>query len=335
MVGNFVAQVDVDCLLLYSQQLIYTWNREGLAVMASLSVYIRETRPQFLLLTPACFLVGVSTAVLSGGGPGINIGQLLIVLVGAVAAHAAVNVLNDYFDYKSGLDLNTQRTPFSGGSGILPAGAMSPASALMLGLGALAATVAVGIYVMITKGPGILWAGLPGLILVAFYTQIITKRPWLCLLAPGLGFGPCMVLGTHFALVGSYSWTAIVASLVPGLLVSNLLLLNQFPDVEADRLVCRHHVPILFGRKKSAVIYAGIALGTYAWLVLAVLLHLLPWPALIALLPLPLVLSTSRGVRKHADNLPQLIPLLGQNVMFTLATPVLLALGLLASRMWL
>lgn len=307
----------------------------GLVVMASLSIYIRETRPQFLLLTPACFSVGVGTAALGGGVTQTSIGQLLLVLVGAVAAHAAVNVLNDYFDYKSGLDLNTQRTPFSGGSGILPAGAMSPGGALVLGLGALTVTAAVGIYVMFTKGPGILWAGLPGVILVAFYTQVITKRPWLCLLAPGLGFGPCMVLGTHFALVGSYSGTAVAASLIPGLLVSNLLLLNQFPDVEADRLVCRHHVPILFGRKKSAAVYTGIALCSYAWLVLAVLFRLLPWPALIALLPLPLVLSTARGVRQYADDLPNLVPFLGQNVMFTLATPILLALGLLASRLWL
>ncbi len=44
----------------------------------------------------------------------------LLALLGLLLAHVSVNVLNDYFDYRSGVDLKTQRTPFSGGSGILP-----------------------------------------------------------------------------------------------------------------------------------------------------------------------------------------------------------------------
>ena len=76
--------------------------------------------------------------------------------------------------------------------------------------------------------------GLAGLLLVFGYTIWFTRDPYLCLIAPGLGFGPFMVMGTHFVLTGNYAWTAFIASLIPFFLVSNLLLLNQFPDV--DRL---------------------------------------------------------------------------------------------------
>ena len=98
-------------------------------------------------------------------------------------------------------------------------------------------------YFVFTVGILLLPLGLLGIALIVFYTQWITKRPIICLVAPGLAFGPLMVLGTHFVLTGSYSWTAFAASLVPGFLVSDLLLLNQFPDVEADKTVGRKYLP--------------------------------------------------------------------------------------------
>ncbi|MBC7347843.1 MAG: hypothetical protein H5U00_10425 [Clostridia bacterium] len=64
--------------------------------MARGVTYLLLTRPQFLLLTPACFVVGVATALLRSGPAALNSLHLLLALVGAVAAHIAVNVLNDY-----------------------------------------------------------------------------------------------------------------------------------------------------------------------------------------------------------------------------------------------
>ncbi len=294
-----------------------------------IAVYFRETRPQFLLLTPVCLLVGASAAFWQAGT--INAVYLAIAFLGALAAHVAVNVLNDYFDFQSGLDLHTIPTPFSGGSGILPAKQMSPPAALRFGLASLAATIMVGIYFFLVRGGGILLVGLPGLLLVVLYTQHITRFPLLCLLAPGLGFGPCMVLGTYYVLQGFYDWTAVAASLIPGFLVSNLLLLNQFPDLEADRRAGRRHLPIALGKTRSARVYSLLALTTYLWLILATSGGFLPYPTLLALLPLPLVFKTIRGVQKHAEERASLIPLLGQNVLFTLATPFLLAVGFLLS----
>lgn len=297
--------------------------------MEKFLLYFRESRPQYLLLALICALVGAAAAYWKAGQ--INITHLIIIIIGAVASHTAVNVLNDYFDFKSGLDLNTKVTPFSGGSGILPAGQMSAKSALYYGLAALAVTVAIGIYFVIVSGWGMLLVGLPGILMVWLYTEHITRSPLLCLLAPGLGFGPCMVLGAYFALQGSYDWTAAVASAVPGFLVSNLLLLNQFPDTEADREAGRLHFPILIGKNKSAVIYSVFAIATYLWIILSVSLHLMPVLSILALLPIPLALKTIKGVYKNSEQNESLIPFLGQNVVFTLATPLLLAIGLFFS----
>jgi 1,4-dihydroxy-2-naphthoate octaprenyltransferase len=295
-------------------------------------IYFRETRPQFLLLTPACFSIGVGTAAWVNGGLGtLPWGYVIIAFVGALCAHIATNVLNDYFDYTSGLDLKTQPTPFSGGSGILPRGLMSSQNALILGLAALGLTVAVGIFFWAVRGWGILPLGIVGILLVVFYSPWVTKHPVLCLIAPGLGFGPLMVMGTHFVLIGGYDGVALLASLVPGFLVSNLLLLNQFPDVEADASVNRRHIPIIFGRGPSAWLYAALAVGAYLVVALAWVLGYFPAGTLITLITLPLALMTVKGVIQKADQVDQLIPYLGKNVIYTLATPLLLGIGFMIS----
>jgi len=159
------------------------------------------------------------------------------------------------------------------------------------------------------------------------YTAWLVYHPLLCLLAPGLGFGPLMVMGVHFALTGQYSWTAAVASLVPFFLVNNLLLLNQFPDVDADRSVGRRHFPVLIGRKRSALIYVVFLAGAYVAIALGAVLHILPPFSLLALLTIFLSGSVAASVRRNAENIPALVPALGKNVLISLATPALFALG--------
>ena len=291
-------------------------------------IYFRETRPQFLLLTPMCVCVGVGTAAWVKGGMGnLPWGFVILAFIGALCAHIATNVLNDYFDYTSGLDLKTKPTPFSGGSGILPKGLMTPKNALIFGLGALGITAAIGICFWAVWGWGILPLGLLGIITIVAYSPWITKQPYLCLIAPGLGFGPFMVMGTHFVLTGRYDGVSLLASLVSGFLVSNLLLLNQFPDVEADAAVKRRHIPIIMGRAASARLYAVLALAAYLVIIMACIIGDAPATALIALIPLPLALHTIQGVIQNADRIDQLVPYLGKNVMYTLATPLLLGIG--------
>jgi 1,4-dihydroxy-2-naphthoate octaprenyltransferase len=121
----------------------------------------------------------------------------VLTFFGALFAHISVNVLNDYFDYKSGIDLRTHRTPFSGGSGILPTGMLRPRNVLLLGLGSLAVTSIIGIYFIYTKMWVILPVGLLGVLLVLIYTPYLTRLPGVTeLVGPGLGFG-LMALGTY------------------------------------------------------------------------------------------------------------------------------------------
>jgi 1,4-dihydroxy-2-naphthoate octaprenyltransferase len=160
------------------------------------------------------------------------------------------------------------------------------------------------------------------------YTIWLARDPFLCLLAPGLGFGVLTVKGTHFALTGTYSGAAFVASLVPTFLVSDLLLLNQFPDVEADRSIGRRHFPITIGRHSSAILYGILLLMAYLAIVTGAALGLLPPFSLIALVTIFVAWKAYRGAYANAENVPGLVPSMALNFVVNLAAPLLLAAGL-------
>lgn len=294
---------------------------------ANLKIITGPMRLPFLVLAPACVFLGLGSAVWRTGS--YNPLHSMLALVGAIAAHISVNALNEYFDFKSGLDMKTTRTPFSGGSGTLPAHPEKFRVALHIGVATLVITALIGIYFLSVWGWGLLPVGLTGLVVIVSYTIWLTRSPVLCLVAPGLGFGILMVMGTHFSLTGSYSWAAFFTSLVPFFLVSNLLLLNQFPDVEADASIGRRHYPIVLRRKGSALIYITFLLMTYLAIIAGVAAAVLPPFTLLGLLTLVIAVPTALNVLRNAEDLTRLIPAMGMNVILNLLTPVLVGIGLL------
>jgi 1,4-dihydroxy-2-naphthoate octaprenyltransferase len=290
------------------------------------NVVTGPTKPNFLTLTPACVLLGVATACRSGASP--DPVYIALILTGALLTHVSVNALNEYEDFKSGLDLITEPTPFSGGTKTLPENPEKAHVALIVGLGSLFSVIGIGVYLLWARGPWLLPIGILGVVIAYTYTSFITRHPLLCLVAPGRGFGPLMVMGTDYVLSGRYSWTAFTASLVPFFLVNNLLLLNQFPDVDADRKVGRDHLPIRIGRRSSAFVYNVFLCLAYAVIPAGYLLGALPAGCLAGLLPFALAVPVMRGVVRHADDIPALLPFMTKNVILNISTPALMALGL-------
>lgn len=290
---------------------------------------LAASRPPFLVLAPATVLLGAAVAIHGGARP--DAAPLIATVVGALAAHVAVNTLNEYQDFHSGLDALTERTPFSGGSGALPA---RPAAARAVGIAALAAiavTILAGLYLVWLRGPALLAIGLAGVAIIVSYTRWLNRHPWLCLLAPGIAFGPLMVLGSDLALGGAPDGAALAAALIGLCLASNLLLLNQYPDMAADRQVGRRTFPIAYGMAGANLAYA-VLLGTaFALLAGAVLLGLFPALALVAGLPLAAGLAALAIARRHGDDIPRLLPGLGLNVAAAVLTPLVLGVTLLVA----
>ena len=302
--------------------------------MSKARVYFLETRPQFLLLSVVLIILGTAMAWNEGF---FSWYRTVLALVGLVALHISVNVLNDYFDYRSGIDLATQRTPFSGGSGILPGGMLPPRSVLIFGLAAFAVAVPIGAYFLLVSGWWLLPLLAAGAVSVLIYTQYLTRvGGGVGEAAAGLGLGTLPALGAYFCQTGFYTWHAVIASIPSGILVCNLLFLNEFPDAAADLKGKRRTLPIVMGKRAASRLYAALTVLVYAWIVGGVVARLLGLPglpllSLVALLTLPLAVKAIAGAFGY-EQPARLLPALASNVMVILLTQLLLGLGFVGDR---
>lgn len=287
-----------------------------------LKIWFLETRPQFLLLPVVLVLLGTAMAWYYGS---FHLGHAFLAFLGLLLAHISVNVLNDYFDYTSGVDLKTQRTPFSGGSGILPAGLMKPRQALWFGITCFLLTIPIGIYFVIVKGWMLLPLLIVGAICILLYTPLILKQHW-PEWSPGLGLGTLPVLGAYFVQTGHYSIPAIIAAIPSGILVHNLLFINEFPDVEADKTVNKKTLTITIGKRKSSILYFVLTILMYIWIIGAVIAGQMPPFTLIALLTVPFAVKAIKGALKY-DDMSKLMPGLANNILVVLVTQLLLGIG--------
>ena len=286
-------------------------------------------RTPFLLLSVVLAFLGASIAWYESKELGTTfvLGYAFLAGFGLLLAHISVNVLNEYFDYRSGVDLKTRRTPFSGGSGALPSGLVTPRQALWLGVGTLIAAAPIGIYFVLKIETG--WQLWPLIIVAAaiivIYTPFILKMGW-PEWAPGLGMGALPILGAYFVHTGDYAITAIIASIPSGILVHNLLLLNEFPDVEADATANRRTLPIVIGRKKAAIFCSVMTGMVYLWIIGWVTVGQMPLFSLLGLATLPLAIKAINGSFKYQD-MNKLVPAMGNNVFVVLLTQLFIGIG--------
>ena len=287
------------------------------------------TRPNFLTLSVVCIALAATVALEHRGQ--LVVLDLLLVTLLALSAHVSVNAFNEYFDYKSGLDLTTQRTPFSGGSGTLVSAPYLVGAALRLAGTTLLITILLGLWLVWTHSIQLLWLGVLGVLLIYSYTEYLNRLPWVCLVAPGIGFGLCITLGASWVLAGTLTATSWLVGIVMTLLVSNLLLLNQFPDIAADRANGRRHLPIVWGELRSGRLFALLYALAYSAIGLAVLFGgVTPW-VLLSVLSLGLCVPLVQGVLRAPHRVTQNPHLLTLNVAVIHIVPLLMAAGLLLS----
>lgn len=288
----------------------------------SLGAYMGVARAPFLLLP---FMLVAAGAAAQGWAGGFHLGRTLLALLGLVATHIAVNALNEASDYDTGIDLETMKTPFSGGSGTLPEGLLDAGRARVLGYGALLVAAFCAAWLFAQIGRPLVPLVLAGLVLVLGYTPWFT-RLGIGELAAGLGLGYLPVIGTAVVQTGDAA-TAAVAAAVPAFFMTfNLLLLNEFPDEIADRSGGRRNLVLMFGRRGAAKIFVTAAALTVLAVVGFVVAGIIPVWCLLAVLPAWYL----RDAIKWAVTDPsRAVPIgaLAGNVFWNLGTNLMLAIG--------
>ncbi len=289
----------------------------------SLKAWFILPRFQFLPLTVIMVSLGTAIAAYEGY---FHFGHFLLAMVGSLLVHITVNVINDYHDYIDGIDLNTRRTPFSGGSGVLPLDLLKPRQAFWFGTICLLIAMVIGFYFVMVKG----WLLFPLLLLAGFcaYFYNVSLSKWhMGEIFAGLCFGPLLVMGSYYVQTGRYSWETLVASLAPGILTSNLLFLNEFPDWEADRRGGRRHFVISLGKRDASYLFVALLTASYLCIIIGVLSKMMPVLTLIGLGTIGFGWKAARGALKYYGDTEKLVPVLGVNVITILGTQALLAVG--------
>jgi 1,4-dihydroxy-2-naphthoate octaprenyltransferase len=296
--------------------------------MPKLSAFAGVARAPFLLL-PVTLIASGAAAAFYGGV--FSWSSTLLALVGLVALHMAVNAFNEWSDLRTGIDLATERTPFSGGSGTLPAGGMTLRAALIFAIACSVVGLAVGLYFLGRVGVVMLPIMVAGALCVLIYTDVLA-RLGVGEIAAGLGLGWLPVVGAALVNSGEIGRAAVAAGIPAGLMTFNLLLLNEFPDEAADRAGGRKNLVLLFGRRPAAGMWAAAAVATPLSIVVAVAISVLPPLALAACLPSLLLAAPMRWAISDPMQ-PVPIPAMGANVTWNLVTNTVLAIALVVAAL--
>lgn len=295
--------------------------------MARIEAYLSVARAPFLLLPLTLIAVGSMVARLEAP---LSWGHALLAGIGLIALHMAVNIFNEISDMNSGIDLETHRTPFSGGSGTLPEGRMSQSAAKIFAIVCSLLGLGVGLYFLRFVGTPMLILMICGAILVLGYTNILA-RIGIGEIGAGLGLGGLPVIGAALVQTGSISRSVLAASIPATLMTFNLLLMNEFPDEEADRRGGRKNIILLSGRRAAARIYLLAAVLTPLSILGAVILHFLPPVTLLAMAPTLILIPHLIALLRDPN---QALPLasMAANVRWNLATNIFLALALFVEK---
>lgn len=254
------------------------------ALPSPLLRYFLATRPAFLGVTFFACLIGLASAHHAG----VSLAPLTAAatLVFALVAHAGVNVLNDYYDALNGTDaINTERVfPYTGGSRFIQNGVLTPRETGLFGAALFGSVVAAGLWLAFRSESGLLAIGAAGLFIGWAYSA-----PPLRLNSRGAG-EVCVAAGFVLIATGAdyvqragFSLFPIIAAVPYALLVTNILYINQFPDLKADAASGKRHWVVRLGARRARWGYVAIASAAYGGLALAVLAHALPALALAGL----------------------------------------------------
>jgi 1,4-dihydroxy-2-naphthoate octaprenyltransferase len=290
---------------------------------------LRATRLPFLTATIVPVVLGISIAAAHGA---FDLLAAVLTVVGASFVQLGLNVANDVFDTMQGADdANVTPTRYSGGSRVIQYGLVSFRRMAATAAVFYVAAAAVGLVLLALRGSFALLAiGLLGVVVSLAYTAPPLKLVYRGLgeIAVAVGFGPLMLLGAYVVQTGGVlSWEPVVASIPIALLVALILYVNEIPDRRGDERAGKRTLPVRFGQDAVILGYDLTVAAAYAALVIGVALGVLPIPALLALLTIPLAQRVHAGLRPNYDNPYGLMAVMAVNIQVHLFAGILLLVG--------
>jgi len=258
----------------------------------------------------------------------------ILTFIGVLCLHASANTFNNYFDYKSGIDIVTIPTPFSGGSKVLAKKELRPESALKLASGLLAIGSAIGIYLSFMYGWVIMTLLLISALSIYFYSTKLAS--WgIGELIVGSNFGPLLSMGVYYVQARIMNLEPVLMGTVLGILTAGVLYINEFPDYDADKSKGRYHIIVRLGKERAAKGFKVLMFSAYVLIVLGVITQITPFITLIGLATFPLAIKASKILDRNYNSTMALIPGMASTIMCTLLTGIILVTAYLIDGLFL
>jgi 1,4-dihydroxy-2-naphthoate polyprenyltransferase len=288
------------------------------------SAWMQAVRIRFLLSSIIAVASGLSIAYWKYKE--IDLFYASMTFAGVICLHASIDLLNDYWDYKKGIDTITRRTKFSGGTGVLPQNLLKPKDVYYAGVILLLIGTLIGAYFALVRGIIILAFVGFAVLAVYFYTTNIVNL--------GLGEtfvaikGTLIVVGSYYIQTSSIGISSVYAGIIIGILSATVLFVNSFPDYEADRIGGRKTLVILLGKQRAARIFPGIVLCTYSLIIAGALLGYLKIYSLASMVSLPFAIAAMRGIN-NPGQVSKLVRVMGSTVTYSRLTGIVLTTSFL------
>lgn len=228
-----------------------------------------------------------------------SLGRMLLALVGAMAIQAGTNLINDYYDFRSGADSEQSLGP----SMVIQRGLLSAEQVWRGGIAAFAIGAMMGLVLVYLCGWPILAIGIPSVAAGYFYTASPVSLAYLALgeLTVFIFMGPAIVMGAYFVMALNFSWSALWASIPLGFLVAGILHANNIRDIESDTRHGKRTLATILGRAGANYELITLDVAAYAATIIAVILHALPWIALAVFITIPRVLDQIRIMTRENE----------------------------------
>jgi 1,4-dihydroxy-2-naphthoate polyprenyltransferase len=232
-----------------------------------------------------------------------NLWYFVLVIVGLSVHHMGLNMIDDVFDYLHAVDRlhGEQKNPYSGGSGVLTAGLLPVRYVLSASIFCYFIGIIITIYMTLFVGWPILIFAAIGIFSSVFYTMPPIRYGYrgfgeLSLL---INFGPVICLGAFYVQTRSIAWEPFVISLVPGFLMWSMIVINEIPDYEEDRMAGKLNLVARLGKKPSVILYAAGLVCAYAIMLLSASFRLTSLNVLLGLVTIPVAYNSYRILNEH------------------------------------
>ena len=288
-----------------------------------LSIWLRAIRIRFLLASVIAVTNGLAIAYWKYAA--IDPLYAILTYIGVVFLHASVDLLNDYWDHKRGIDSATKRTKFSGGTGVLPENLLTPRAVYIAGMIFLVLGASIGAYFVAIRGITIAVILSFAVVAIYFYSTRIVNA--------GLGElfvaikGAMIVLGTLYVQNAVLEPTALYVGAIVGILSATVLFINSFPDYEADKSKGRRTLVIMLGRKTASAIFPIFIIAAYALIAVGIFLGFTKIYSLICFASIPFAIKSVLQLRKEPESTEKIVPAMASAVTYSRITGFLLAMS--------